>query len=280
MHNAIDQAMERMGSLNHTLPRVMQVANDINSTAREMVKVIQMDPVLTARVLRVANSAYFSMAEPVTNLRRATILMGTNTIRNLALATAVRNNFEIESTCAVTSENFWRYTVGCAVLSDQLARRAAISRAAAEEAFVIGILHPIGRALLIQHFPVEYNQVIAQAKEQNTCTEHQERKIFSTDNHAIGLNMVARWKLPSNVADAISFQTEPKNSALRSTRILSIAIHHIKKKRIGFCGDWVPHPLSDEVYASLRLTRKGVEILVDEVLEEELAKADDFIKGI
>ena len=79
MLNAIDQAMERMGSLNHTLPRVMQVVNDINSSAREMVRVIQMDPVLTARVLRVANSAYFAMQEPVTNLRRATILMGMNT---------------------------------------------------------------------------------------------------------------------------------------------------------------------------------------------------------
>lgn len=280
MLNAIDQAMDRMGSLNHTLPRVMQVTNDINSSAREMVRVIQMDPVLTARVLRVANSAYFAMQEPVSNLRRATILMGMNTVRNLALATAVRNSFEIRSDCTVSSEDFWRYTVGCAVLSDLLARRAVISRAEAEEAFVIGILHPIGRALLIQHFPVEYNQVIAQAKDQKTSTEHQEKKVFSLDNHAIGLNMVDRWKLPPIVADGISFQNEPHKSSLRSTRILSIAIHHIKKNRIGFCGDWIPHPISDEVYESLSLTKDGVTALVEENLEEELAKAADFIKGV
>jgi HD-like signal output (HDOD) protein len=280
MLNAIDQAMDRMGSLNHTLPRVMQVTNDINSTAREMVRVIQMDPVLTARVLRVANSAYFAMQEPVTNLRRATILMGMNTIRNLALATAVRNSFEIRSDCKVSSEDFWRYTVGCAVLSDLLARRAAISRAEAEEAFVIGILHPIGRALLIQHFPVEYNQVIAQAKSQKTNTEHQERKVFSIDNHAIGLNMVGKWKLPPNVADGILFQNKPHESRLRSTRVLGIAVHHIKINRIGFCGDWIPHPISDEVYESLSLTRAGVSALVEDGLAAELAKAEDFIKGV
>ena len=280
MLNAIDQAMERMGSLNHTLPRVMQVVNDINSSAREMVRVIQMDPVLTARVLRVANSAYFAMQEPVTNLRRATILMGMNTIRNLALATAVRNSFDIQSGCDVSSEDFWRYTVGCAVLSDQLARRASVDRQTIEEAFVIGILHAIGRALLIQHFPNEFNQVIAQAKSQKTPTEPQEKKIFKTDNKAIGLSMVARWKLPHNLADGISFYTRPEKSLLKGTQILSIATHHIKASRVGFCGDWVPHPVPDQVYADLRLTRKGVEILVEDVLENELAKAEDFIKGV
>jgi HD-like signal output (HDOD) protein len=280
MLQEIDQAMERMGSLNHTLPRVMQVVNNLNSSARDLVRVITMDPVLTARVLRVANSPYFAMREPVTNLRRATILMGMNTIRNLALATAVRSNFEIRSDCMVSSEDFWRYTVGCAVLSDQLARRAAVNRPTAEEAFVIGMLHPIGRALFIQHFPAQYNQVIAQAKEQRTPTEPQEMKVFSTDNKAVGLRMVARWKLPHNVADGISFYTEPHRSALKSTHILSIACHHIKQRRVGYCGDWVNHYVSDEVYANLRLTRVGVEQLVDDVLDEELAKADDFIKGI
>jgi HD-like signal output (HDOD) protein len=166
------------------------------------------------------------------------------------------------------------------VLSDLLARRAAISRAEAEEAFVIGILHPIGRALLIQHFPVEYNQVIAQAKAQKTNTEHQERKVFSIDNHAIGLNMVDKWKLPPNVADGILFQNKPHKSSLRSTRVLGIAVHHIKMNRIGFCGDSIPHPISDEVYESLSLTRAGVSALVEDGLAAELAKAEDFIKGV
>ena len=280
MLNAIDQAMEEIGSLNHTLPRVMQVANDINSSAREMVRVIQMDPVLTARVLRVANSAYFAMHEPVTNLRRATILMGLNTIRNLALATAVRNSFQIESGCDVTSEDFWRYTVGCAVLSDQLARRASVDRQTIEEAFVIGILHPIGRALLIQHFPAQYNQVIADSRAQKTPTQPQEVKIFKTDHQAIGLSMVARWKLPLNLADGISYYNKPSFSDLKGTHLLSIAIHHVKAHRIGFCGDWTPHPVPDEIYAHLRLSKKQVEILVEDVLENELAKAEDFIKGV
>ena len=132
---------------------------------------------------------------------------------------------------------------------------------------------------MIQHFPAEYNQVIAQAKDQKTPTEPQELKVFSTDHKSIGLRMVARWKLPYEVADGISFYTEPHNSSLKSTQILAIASHHIKQKRIGFCGDWVPYPIAKEVYTNLRLTRMDVERLVEEVLEVELAKADDFIKG-
>ena len=83
MLKAIDQAMEQMGSLNHTLPRVMQVANDINSSAREMVRVIQMDPVLTARVLRVANSAYFALPRTVSTARAAVEMLGVETVRAL-----------------------------------------------------------------------------------------------------------------------------------------------------------------------------------------------------
>ena len=57
-------------------------------------------------------------------------------------------------------------------------------------------------------------------------------------------------------------------------------MHHIKVNRIGFCGDWEPHPVPDEVYAHLRLSKKQVELLIEDVLEAELAKAEDFIKGV
>ena len=78
-----------MATLNFTVPKVMAVSNDLNSSARDLVKVIQMDPVLTAKVLKLVNSAYFALREEVTSLSKAIIMLGINTIKNLAMSTAV-----------------------------------------------------------------------------------------------------------------------------------------------------------------------------------------------
>ncbi len=280
MLQAIDQAMERMGSLNYTLARVMQVVNDISSSALDLVRVIEMDPVLTARVLRVSNSSFFGFNEPVTSLRRATIMMGMNTVRNLALAVAIRNAFQIQDdACQVSSEDFWRYAVGTAVLSDLLAHKAEVSRSIMEESFVVALLHPIGRALFIQHFPAEYREVIAVSMKRGVATEKFETRKFSIDHTEVGVRMAERWGLPAEVSDGIACYRKPEKSSRESTWILSIASNHIKEARVGFCGDYVPHPVPDEFYERLGLTPADVETILAESFREELAKANDFIKG-
>ncbi len=278
--DSLDSALESMKALNYTLPRVMAVVNNINSSARDLVRVIQMDPVLTARVLRVANSAYFGMREEVSSLHRATILLGMNTIRNLALATAVRGSFVFDDDiCLVRSEDFWRYTVGTAVLSDLIARRAEVPRQVVEEAFILGLLHPIGKALLLQSFPHEFNEVVGLALDEQVPTDIIEDRLFETNHREIGHTMGSKWMLPPAVLDVIRFYNRPAQSDSRATWLVSIACRSIKEAQIGFAGDFSSFPIHDSTYQALRIGPIEVEELVLDSLPESLERADLFIKG-
>ena len=281
MIRAIDNAMDRMGSLNYTLPKVMRVVNDMNSSALELVRIIQMDPVLTARVLKVANSAYFGVrAEPISNLRRATILMGMNTVRNLALATAVKNSFEIHASSPVSSEDFWRHSVAVAVLSDLLAKRSPLSRKEGEKCFVVGMLHLIGRALLIQHFAEEFRQVVIEAKANSTSATEVEHVVFSTNHKKIGMRLAARWKLPDELMDGVAFYETPDESDRMTTWVVAIASAAVKRRgNMGFVGDYTVPQIDDSIYEAINVSEKEVMRIVDSTLVSELEKADEFIRG-
>ncbi len=277
----LDSALDSMKALNYTLPRVMQVVNNINSSARDLVRVIQMDPVLTARVLRVANSAYFGMREEITSLHRATILLGMNTIRNLALATAIRGSFVFDDdVCLVRSEDYWRYTVGTAVLSDLIARRAAVPRQVADEAFILGLLHSIGKALLIQGYPEEFNEVIGLALDEQVSTDVIEDRLLDTNHRDIGKRMGEKWKLPESVLDVVEFYNRPTESSQKATWLVSIASRGIKEARVGFSGDFASHPIQDATYQALNVGPVEIEEIIHERLAEALQKADDFVKGV
>jgi len=256
------------------------VVNNINSSARDLVRVIQMDPVLTARVLRVANSAYFGMREEVTSMHRATILLGMNTIRNLALATAIRGSFVFDDdVCLIRSEDFWRYTVGTAVLTDLLARRAAVPRQVVDEAFILGLLHTIGKALLIQGYPDEFNEVIGLALDEQVSTDVIEDRLFQTNHRDIGKKMGEKWMLPDGVIDVVQFYNRPTESDNKGTWLVSIAARSIKESHVGFSGDFASHAITDSTYQALRLGPVEVEEIIQERLQEALEKADEFVKG-
>jgi HD-like signal output (HDOD) protein len=276
----VDDALGEMKALNYTLPRVMAVMNNINSSARDLVRVIQMDPVLTARVLRVSNSAYFGMREEVTSLHRATILLGMNTIRNLALATAVRGNFRLDSgKCLIRSEDFWRYTVGTAVMSELIARTCSASRPQYEEAFVVGLLHSIGKALFIQVFPEKYNEVVGGALERQVVTDDVEVEVFGVNHREVGLRMAQKWHLPESVCDGILHYSCPSDSTRSSTWIVGVSSSQVKDLQVGFSGDLTVHPIGDETYTALKLEPSSLKNVVRKDFEEALLRADAFIKG-
>ena len=281
MIRAIDSAMDRMGALNYTLPKVMRVVNDMNSSALELVRVIQMDPVLTARVLKVSNSAYFGVrVEPISNLRRATILMGMNTVRNLALATAVQNSFEIHSDSPVSSEDFWRHSVAVAVLSDLIARRSPLSHKEGEKCFVVGMLHLIGRALLIQHFAREFRQVVSEAKANKSSATDIEQVVFSTNHKKIGMRLAARWKLPDELMDGVAFYETPEESDRMTTWVVAVASAAVKRHgNMGFVGDYEFPVIDDTIYDAINISEREVMSIVNSTLVSELDKADEFIRG-
>lgn len=276
----VDEKLEQMATLNYTVPKVMAVANDLNSSARDLVKVIQMDPVLTAKVLKMVNSAYFALRDEVTSLSKAIIMLGINTIKNLAMSTAVAGSLKFNDDLSkVSSEDFWRYSVGAAALSSQFAREMRGGRQEVDNNFIVGLLHVIGKAFLIQFYPEKFNIVIEAAAKLKCPATLVERQYLGVTHEEIGYKLAEKWQLPDPVKDGIKFYSNPEASDYRSTRFLAVASALLKEARIGFAGDYFVHPISENVWEELGSDKETALQVMDEHLDRELEKASAFIKG-
>lgn len=276
----VDEKLEKMATLNYTVPKVMAVANDLNSSARDLVKVIQMDPVLTAKVLKMVNSAYFALRDEVTSLSKAIIMLGINTIKNLAMSTAVAGSLKFnDDVSKVSSEDFWRYSVGAAALSSQFAREMRGGRQEVDNNFIVGLLHVIGKAFLIQFYPNEFNAVIEETMRLKCPSTLVERQYLGVTHEEIGYKLAERWQLPDPVKDGILHYANPDASDYRSTRFLAVASALLKEAQIGFAGDYFVHPITETVWEELGSDKERALEVMDEHLERELEKASAFIRG-
>ena len=276
----IESQIQNMSSLSHTVPKIVQVVNDVSSSARDLVKVIQMDPVLTAKVLRIVNSAFYSVQQEVTSLNKAVIMVGMNTVKNLALSTAVVSSFSFdENQCGIKHEEFWKYSVGTAVLSKLLAQRSRLSATDSEDLFIIGLLHVIGKAFLLQFFPQQIKKIVSTCREEEKLSQDLETGVLGMNHMEIGATLAMNWKLPESVLDGIQYYTDPSKSKLLTTKYLSVASNAIKVNSVGFAGDTLAHLDNPNILLELSLDEETLEEVVENQLNGELEKANAFLKS-
>ena len=197
--------VDSVPSLSPTVTKIIQVANNPNASADELIQVIKLDPVLTGKVIKMINSVYYGMQQKVVSLGRAVILLGINTIKNLALSTAIVGNFKRKGRIGQFDMNaFWEHCLGCAVGSKLLAKSKNIDKLLWEEYFIAGLLHDIGKLALAQFAPEEYAEVFEVLQREPEKGEVAVEELILGTNHArIGGLIAEKWKLPEVLVNSI-----------------------------------------------------------------------------
>src|SRR5512136_2738351 len=138
--------ISRMPSLPITVSKILQICNDPRTSPVDLNQVISLDPVLMGRVMKLINSAYYSLPNQITSLVRAIIMLGINTVKNLALSTAVLGNLGKKSNFqALNIDGFWRHSLCVGVAAKLVAAKRKRDAKQLEEYFVSGLLHDIGK---------------------------------------------------------------------------------------------------------------------------------------
>lgn len=194
-----------------SLPDIALQVNELISTGeannRELEQLILHDPALTAKVLKFANSAYFGFSGKIATISRATSLVGHKELRNLVIATSVTSTFDGISSDLINMETFWFHSVTCGVV----ARLFAVhhKNKAQERFFISGLLHAIGRLVLVSHFPDEYAEVLRSKDHGEHAMINAEREIFGFTHAELGAELLRLWKLPPSIWKIIEFQLDP-----------------------------------------------------------------------
>ncbi|MBF0563781.1 MAG: HDOD domain-containing protein [Nitrospirae bacterium] len=194
--------IEKIPALSPTISKIINITGNDKSSAADLVQAIKLDPVLTARVLNLINSAYFGMPQKVTSINRAIILLGMNTIKNLALSAEVLSSFNPSRGFSFSVERFWEHSLACAVGCKLIAKNIIEDPIKHEEFFIAGLIHDIGKIFLIKHFPKDYFSMVKKITDANLLTVR-ERKFFTMDHTEIGAIIGEKWALSTELISSI-----------------------------------------------------------------------------
>lgn len=287
MSNKIDKMMrdiDQMPSLPVTVTKVLEIANNMNATAKDLNKVISLDPVLTSKVLKLINSAYIGASEKITSIIKAIIMLGINTIKNLALSTAVvplvGRYISKKESYFFNMEGFWKHCIGVGVTSKLIARETGENKKIIEEYFISGIIHDIGKLVMSYNFPEDYLKVIRLTDSGEFPILECEEEIFKTNHCKIGHILAEKWKLTDELKEIILYHHTPKEQELNFKKF--VYINHVadifcNQNQIGFAGNMVPGKIDNDILKKLNISQ---EFLYDNELyiEEEIKKASIFVK--
>jgi HD-like signal output (HDOD) protein len=186
---------------------------------KELEAIIKVDPGLTAKILKIANSALYARQREIKSLQMAITLLGFKNIKSLVLLITASNLFP-RMRASPFHKAYWKHSILSAFLAKSLAIRCGRSDAA-EEAFIAGLLHDIGQAALFTSSPAEYGQALEAEKLGALLLETIEEQMFGVTHRQIGGALLKKWNFPVPFVDvALEHETLNISSAHKGFVIL------------------------------------------------------------
>ena len=197
------QTIDALPPLPAVALRVIQVAQDPRSSASDLAQVVSADPGLSARLLKISNSAAYRRSREVTSIQEALVVLGFVQARNVAVSTSITASFPPDSLNALFRVDvFWRHSLAVAFQASELATR---SRGVdPPSAFTAGILHDMGRLAMFYAQPAGLDQAVAQVVAGMGTPEEVEAKELDYDHATLGGKLARRWGLPDEIREAIA----------------------------------------------------------------------------
>jgi putative nucleotidyltransferase with HDIG domain len=216
--------IDQLVSLPAVCVRLNEMVDDPRSSAEDIARIISQDVSLTARILRIANSPLYGFSTQIDTVSRAVTILGTQQIRDLALATAAVKTFDGIPNTLVSMDSFWEHSIFCALCARTLAMDCLKQQR--DAAFVAGLLHDIGHLVMYNRLPDLSRQALEVCLDGADELESQEAEleIFGFDHAQLGGELAQRWALPTNIQQSIAYHHNPEAA---ETDNIEAAIVHI-----------------------------------------------------
>jgi len=202
--------------------RLRQLLNDPKYTLGDMVDLVATDPALAARVLRIANSAYFGGLEGVDTVRRALVVLGSRQVHDIVLATSVISRFSGIPTRLVNMHTFWQASVHAAAAAKILADRCFIFDS--ERMFTAGLLAQLGELVLYLRMPSVMVDALEIARREDQPIHLVEQELLGFDYAEVGGELFSAWQLPSSLVEPVRHHTNPVAAAERMLEASVVAV--------------------------------------------------------
>ncbi|BDQ37444.1 hypothetical protein SYK_18040 [Pseudodesulfovibrio nedwellii] len=262
----------------HQLPALPQVFLELqqaisseSTSADDLAEIISQDPGLTAFLLRMVNSAFYSLPMQIDTISRAVTVVGVNQLSTLAVGTSVISLFKDIPEEVLDMEQFWKHSVACGLIARRLCR--ITGQGDPERAFVSGLLHDIGQLIMLQAEPERVAAVHAHARDKDTLLFAEEKNLLGFDHATLGGMLLRKWNFPFVLVAAVLEHHHPKISQKEAEPALVHCAETIATGLgIGSSGEFFVQPPNMDVWTSMGLTPERIDEMVED-LDEELEEA-------
>ncbi len=269
------ETIKNLPTLPVVLERARQVMNDPQSDARRLARIIEDDPSMVTRILRIVNSPLYAGREPINSLELAIARLGWNAVNNIALTTSVFLSFgHDKGEEGFDRECFWRHCISTGIVSSVLYEycQSHIAKAYSKDLFhLVGLVHDIGKIIFDQYFHDDFIRALKIRDEKKCPLKNAEFAVFNVTHSEIGGWLAEKWNLPSEIVAAIMYHHDPMavDKEYKSLVLLCHSANYIcNHQKIGDGGDLLSPELYEDTWKNLGLTVYDIVDIVERAREE------------
>ena len=259
-----------------TLPAIYHKLNEAinspNCTTGIISRIVSQDPILTMKVLKMVNSAFYGFPQEIEDIPQAILIIGLQQLNDLVLANTVITLFKNQKTELFSLEDFWKFSIASGLSSRILGDLS--SERFSERLFVGGLLHKIGRLIMAISRPKLLIQAQELSIEKGILLHEAETEVFGFNNAEMNASLMEAWSIPSSITDISSHYLNPDESEghKNEAQIVKIANSLTQSLCLGSTGDYFINPIDEANWGYLGLTTN--------LLEETITRLNEQYKDV
>ncbi len=274
----LSDAVEKMPAFPKSVQRVLEISRDLNCKPKDLVQVIEKDPVMTIKLLRILNSAYYSFPNPITSVNQSVVYLGINTVKNMALSFATAGVLPAQNDAGFDMQRYLMHSLTTASLARMLCNQFGNGALDPTDCHLAGLLHDFGKVVFAQFMPAQFKKALALSEEQSLPLHEAERQTIGADHSIVGAMLVEKWQFPKLLSETIRHHHGDPPTANCVQSYLFVADQISKKLSLGNSGnprvEELPPELAKRLGGDLDAVIEGLGDLAPMV-----AEAESFCKG-
>ncbi len=268
--------LDDIPSLPTVVAEVNQAVKNPRVDANSVGKILSRDQALSAKTLKLVNSAFYGFPGRINSVTRAIIVMGFQRVRNLVLTASVLDNFKSAKT-DFNFAGFWRHALGTAISAEVLAKELGLQES--DDAFVAGLLHDIGKLLFALYAPEAFEEIRVHIRNNDCLMLEAEEELFGTTHAVAGAWLAKKWQFPANLTQAIRMHHDPRSVREHHEIVYLTHIADIVCRALNFGegGDEKIPKMNGHIWKAMKMDESVLDRCMRGILDG-LDKAKDFLQ--